>query len=180
MYRRVLFTRIISRGSSLYFLRCIVTLTRCSRCGWRWLEKPGQLQHSYMVCTHTPATVMGPRALVIQPIDFRTLLLYYMMCVCGCECVCVCVYVCVCVCVCGWMCVAIAIATTDDQYAEKYISHESTGASARTRYLGYKLILSTRLYILRGTGLTSDVITTGYRWPGVITLLLFRRQPRSH
>lgn len=45
-------------------------------------------------CTHsTLATVMGPRALVIQPIDFRTLLLYYM--------------------------VAIAIVTTDDRGAPK-------------------------------------------------------------
>lgn len=34
---------IISRGSSLYFLRYIVTLTRYSRRGWRWLEKPERL-----------------------------------------------------------------------------------------------------------------------------------------
>lgn len=35
---------IISLGSSLYFLRYIVTLTRyTSRCGWRWLEKPERL-----------------------------------------------------------------------------------------------------------------------------------------
>jgi len=50
------------------------------------------------------ATVTGPRALVIQPIDFRTLLLYYM--------------------------VAIAIATTDIGAHRKIRFHESTDASA--------------------------------------------------
>lgn len=105
------------------------------------------------------ATVMGPRVLVIQPIDFRTLLLYYM------------VYVYVC-----------GHRDCHDRRSvrRKIHFHESTGASARTRGLGYKLILSARLYIPRGTGLTSDVITTGYRWPGVITLPLFRIQPQSH
>lgn len=66
---------VISRGSSLYFLRYIVTLTRYSQCGWRWLEKPERLYWRALDVGFL--LVIGPRVFVIQPIDFRTLLLYY-------------------------------------------------------------------------------------------------------
>lgn len=112
------------------------------------------------------AAVIGPGALVTQPIDFRTLLLYYT--------------------------VAIAI-TTRPAARRKIRLHESTSV-ARARPLDISLPPSlslsplflyvtrfylpplSRLYISHGNGLTSDVIANGYRWPA---LLRYRSLPHA-
>lgn len=81
------------------------------------------------------------------------------------------------------------------QPAEKYTSmnqryrrccrprpRRCAGSRARSLAL-YNLILSAAcLYIPRGNGLTSDVITAGYRWPALLRSPLvarFRMQPRT-
>lgn len=79
--------RVISRRTVSLFLavHCDVNAARppLHWCGWRWLEKPERLYGPARArsCPSDVAhyTVIGPTALVTQPIDFRTLLLYYML-----------------------------------------------------------------------------------------------------